>query len=58
MDISRDYEDLFKTLHKHKVRYLLAGAYAVVFYTEPRFTKDIAVWVEAEPGNARSFSPR
>ncbi len=55
MDLSRDYEDLFKILNKHKVRYLLVGAYAVVYYTEPRFTKDIDVWVGAGLDNARSL---
>jgi hypothetical protein len=34
-------------------RYLLAGAYAVLFHTEPRYTKDLDVWVEGTEGNAR-----
>lgn len=46
MDISSDYRDLFKILNKHKVKYLIVGAYAVIFYTEPRYTKDIDIWVE------------
>jgi hypothetical protein len=35
------------------VRYLVAGGYAVMYYTEPRFTKDIDIWVEATPANAQ-----
>ena len=52
MDISRDYKDLFRTLNAHKVKYLVIGAYAVTFYTEPRFTKDLDVWASNDPVNA------
>ena len=53
MDISSDYKDLFKTLNKHKVKYLLIGAYAVAFYTEPRYTKDLDIWVRNDLPNAK-----
>ena len=43
--ISRDYEELFKILNAHKIKYLVVGAHAVIFYTEPRFTKDIDIWI-------------
>jgi Nucleotidyl transferase of unknown function (DUF2204) len=48
MQVSRDYEDLFKILNASKIRYLVVGAYAVMAYAEPRFTKDIDVWVIPE----------
>lgn len=44
---SRDYEELFSTLNAHKIKYLVVGAHAVVFYTQPRFTKDLDVWIPA-----------
>lgn len=53
MDISYDYKDLFKILNKHKVKYLVVGAYAVTFYTEPRFTKDLDIWVSNDIINAK-----
>jgi predicted nucleotidyltransferase len=53
VDVNQDYKDLFKILNTFKVRYLVVGAYAVTFYTEPRFTKDIDVWVEASEENAK-----
>ena len=46
--VSQDYEDLFKILNACKIKYLIVGAHAVTFYTEPRFTKDIDVWIPAE----------
>jgi hypothetical protein len=52
MDISSDYRDLFRILNRHKVKYLVVGAYAVVYYTEPRFTKDLDIWVKADIKNA------
>jgi len=39
-------------LNEHKVKYLIVGAYAVIFYTEPRYTKDIDIWVEPTLKNA------
>ena len=55
MDISSDYRELFKILNKHKVKYLVVGAYAVIFYTEPRYTKDIDIWVDPTLKNAEKL---
>ena len=46
--VSPDYEELFSTLNAYKIKYLVVGAHAVVFYTQPRFTKDLDVWVPTE----------
>jgi len=43
--VSEDYEDLFKILNTYKIKYLVVGAHAVMFYSEPRFTKDMDVWI-------------
>ena len=42
-----DYEDLFSVLNAAKIKYLVVGAHAVMFYTEPRFTKDLDLWIPA-----------
>ena len=52
MDVSVDYRDLFSAFNTHKVKYLVVGAYAVGYYAEPRFTKDLDVWVSADEANA------
>jgi len=52
VDISLDYKDLFRILNKHKVKYLVVGAYAVIYYTVPRFTKDLDIWVKTDLENA------
>jgi len=35
------------------VRYLIVGGYAVMVHTEPRYTKDLDVWIQPERNNAR-----
>ena len=36
------------------MRYLVVGGYAVSKYTEPRYTKDLDLWIEASAKNARA----
>jgi Nucleotidyl transferase of unknown function (DUF2204) len=49
-----DYRDLLSTLNAHRVKYLVIGAYAVGIYAQPRATKDLDIWVKADPDNARA----
>ncbi|MCM8801365.1 MAG: hypothetical protein NC912_05100 [Candidatus Omnitrophica bacterium] len=53
MLVPSDYKELLRLLNRHKVRYLIVGAYAVIYYTEPRYTKDIDIWVEPDIKNAK-----
>jgi hypothetical protein len=52
--MNSDFKDLLKVLNDYKVRYLVVGGYAVMAYTEPRYTKDLNIWIEASPRNARA----
>lgn len=52
MDVNPDFEEALLFLNQEKVRYLIVGAYAVIHHTEPRYTKDIGVWVETTESNA------
>lgn len=51
MQVNQDYEDLFKILNAYKVKYIVVGAYAVIYHTQPRFTKDMDVWIIPEKNN-------
>jgi hypothetical protein len=51
---SPDFKELLNVLEKHKVRYLVVGGYAVMKYTEPRFTKDIDLWVSTDEENSKA----
>ena len=50
--VNRDFRDLFAALNDARAEYLVVGAHAVAYYAEPRFTKDLDIWVEASPSNA------
>lgn len=52
MAINRDFRDLFSALGAAEARFLVVGAYAVIHHTEPRYTKDVDLWVEPTRGNA------
>jgi hypothetical protein len=48
MNVFEEFKRLVVELERQKVRYALVGGVAVAFYTEPRFTQDIDLLVEAE----------
>ena len=49
---SPHYSELLRTLSECGVEYLIVGGYAVMKYTEPRYTKDLDVWVHNSPENS------
>jgi hypothetical protein len=51
---SPDFKELLSLFEKHDVRYLVVGGYAVMKYSEPRFTKDLDVWIATDADNANS----
>src|SRR3989338_458328 len=53
MALNKDFEELFHHLNTANTKYLVVGAYAVIFYTEPRYTKDVNLWIKPDPENAK-----
>jgi predicted nucleotidyltransferase len=47
-----DFKELLRTFNEEQAEYLIVGGYAVMKYTEPRFTKDLDIWVRNSPANA------
>jgi len=45
--MNSDFKDLLVLLNQSGVRYLIVGGYAVMLYTEPRYTKDLDVLIGA-----------
>lgn len=43
--MNSDFRELLSLLAQYGVRYLVAGGYAVMLYTEPRYTKDLDIVV-------------
>jgi predicted nucleotidyltransferase len=52
MAASPHFKELLRALYEKKIDYLIVGGYAVMNYTEPRFTKDLDVWIRNSPENA------
>ena len=50
--MSPDFKEILSIFNAHGVKYLVVGAYAVMKYSEPRYTKDLDIWVEASSENA------
>ena len=54
MFVNSDFTDLLKLFSDKKVKYLIIGGYAVIQYAEPRYTKDLDVWISTDISNAKS----
>ncbi|MFQ5616459.1 MAG: DUF6036 family nucleotidyltransferase [Anaerolineales bacterium] len=54
MFVNSDFTDLLKLFSDNNVRYLIIGGYAVIQYAEPRYTKDLDLWISTDTTNAAS----
>jgi hypothetical protein len=50
----QDFKDLLSAFHAHNVKYLIVGGYAVSFHSQPRATKDMDLFIKADPTNAEA----
>ena len=50
--MNSDFKDLLRLFAEHEVRYLIVGGYAAMQYSQPRFTKDLDLWLEPSEANA------
>lgn len=51
--LNSDFKELLSLLNEAKAIYLVVGGYAVIEHTEPRYTKDLDLWVRPDRDNAR-----
>lgn len=49
-----DFKEILGLFRRYKVRYMVVGGYAVMKYTEPRYTKDLDLWISIDPQNAEA----
>jgi hypothetical protein len=47
-----DFKELLSVFNAHNVKYLIVGGYAVSFHAQPRFTKDLDLFIKADGTNA------
>lgn len=51
--MDQNFLDLLQFFEEHKVKYSIIDGYAVSFYSEPRYTKDIDFLIECSLTNGR-----
>jgi predicted nucleotidyltransferase len=49
-----DFKELLSAFNAHSVKYLIVGGYAVSFHAQPRVTKDLDLFIKADPTNAQA----
>jgi hypothetical protein len=52
MATNPDFKDLFSAFSAEGAEFIVVGAHAVMYFTEPRYTKDLDVWVRPSVDNA------
>lgn len=52
MFVNSDFSDLLNLFNANNVKYLVIGGYAAIQYGEPRFTKDLDLWINTDTANA------
>lgn len=50
--MNSDFKDLLRAFNEAGVRYLVVGGWAYAEHVEPRYTKDLDVWIDRSPENA------
>jgi hypothetical protein len=50
----QDYKDLLSAFQSHGVKYLVVGGFAVIYHSQPRFTQDMDLFINADPDNANA----
>jgi hypothetical protein len=53
--LNQDFKEFIQFLNANHVRYLVVGGYAVALHGHPRYTKDIDIWIEISPENAKNL---
>lgn len=55
MYLTQDYKDIIELFNKHKVKFLIAGAYAMAKVGYSRSTYDIDLWIEKTKQNVQNI---
>lgn len=53
--MNSDFKDLLQIMENYQVKYMIVGGYAVMHYSEPRYTKDLDIWIEASRENSKKM---
>lgn len=51
--MNADWIELLQLFNDRKIKYLIICGHAVMHYSEPRYTKDLALLIQANPENGQ-----
>jgi hypothetical protein len=54
MNLTKDLKDILRAFNANAVKYLIVGGHAFGVHAEPRTTKDLDLFVRADPENAQA----
>lgn len=54
--MNSDFEELLQVFNDLGVEYLIVGGYAAMHYSQPRYTKDLDLWIKPSMDNARQVA--
>ena len=54
--MNSDFKELLQAFSEHDVEYMIVGGYAAIHYSQPRYTKDLDLWVRPTLDNARKVA--
>ncbi len=52
MFVNSDFSDLLRLFNDNGVRYLVTGGYAFILFAEPRYTRNLDLWIGTDTRNA------
>jgi hypothetical protein len=50
--MNSDFKELLQKFNDHEVEYMVVGGYAAIHYSQPRYTKDLDIWIRPSDENA------
>lgn len=54
--MNSDFKELLQVFADLEVKYLIVDGYAAIHYSQPRYTKDLDLWVEPSMENAKKIA--
>lgn len=54
--MNSDFKELLQTFNAHEVEYMVVGGYAAIHYSQPRYTKDLDIWIRPSEQNAKRIA--
>lgn len=51
-NVHKDFEDILRIFLDNSVEFIIVGGYAVSFHSQPKYTKDLDIWINSTEFNS------